>query len=169
MRYTLATKTEQGFSLIEGLVVVVLVGVLAAIGTPSLVGWLNNSAVKQAANDVQGAFLEASRLSRKNNNPCSVEKRTVPGEPDRILIFSSNGCLLSNRKLPKGVQMTSNISDAIKFEADGKSLIERIVVLYKENSASRKCVFISPPLPIIRIGNYNGSVSSIDKNKCLRG
>ncbi|PSO79590.1 MAG: hypothetical protein BRC41_18775 [Cyanobacteria bacterium QH_9_48_43] len=54
-------KSNQGFTLLETATVVVVIGILAAISAPSLLGWYNRTKVDSALNEVRGALQQAQR------------------------------------------------------------------------------------------------------------
>ena len=54
-----ARKHNSGFTLIEMLIVTVIIGVIAAIAAPNLLGLLNRNRVNQAARQVEGALRES--------------------------------------------------------------------------------------------------------------
>lgn len=58
---------EAGFTLIEVLVVVIMVGVLAAIVAPSWLAFVNTQQVNKANDVILGAVQEAQRGAKKQN------------------------------------------------------------------------------------------------------
>lgn len=58
--------SQQGFTLLEVLVVVFMVGILAAIGTPSWLSMVNNTRLNKGQDAIAIAIGDAQRLARQN-------------------------------------------------------------------------------------------------------
>jgi prepilin-type N-terminal cleavage/methylation domain-containing protein len=153
---------EQGFTLIEILTTVLMMGVIAAMASPSLLGWYRNTQINEAATDVRDALVEAQRQAKRQSKTCSVELGTS--------ISSNDNCLLNIRQLPDEVQIANNLTGGkIEFNFQGDNISEiGTIVLYAQDSSRQKCLVISKPLGIIREGSYTGSTSSIDTNNCQK-
>ena len=115
-------KKEQGFTLTEMLVTIIIAGILAAISTPNLLIWYNNTQVKRAVEQLQGALTEAQRQAMRRGESCTV---TLDITNQKITNSTgSEGCLLSDRILPTGVAMTTNISgNNIQFSFKGNTTL----------------------------------------------
>lgn len=74
-------RMEAGFTLIETLVVVVMVGVLAAIAAPSWLGFVARQRVNKANDAVLGALQEAQQLAKKNKINYSVSFKNIDNIP----------------------------------------------------------------------------------------
>lgn len=70
----LSQKTS-GFTLIEVLVVIVMVGILSAIATPSWLGFVARQRLNKANDTVLAALREAQREAKKNKRGYSVSLR----------------------------------------------------------------------------------------------
>ncbi len=61
MQFSNARTNSQGFTLIELIIILFIVGILSAIAAPSFLGLLNRGKVNNAVAQVQGALQEAQR------------------------------------------------------------------------------------------------------------
>lgn len=65
-------KSKAGFTLVELMVVVAIIGIMAAIATPGFIAWLPNYRLKSAARDLYSALQNARMLAVKNNTTVQV-------------------------------------------------------------------------------------------------
>ncbi len=143
LRYTSAySQKDSGFSLIELIVVLLLVGILSAIAAPGWIAFVNRQQVNKANDAVLAALQEAQREAknkklsysvsfRKNTTTNNVEVaiyRTNPGTPtwkslgadvgvssDKFLL----GANLSSENTAGSVSYTLSASTKITFDYMG--------------------------------------------------
>lgn len=65
-------KNENGFTLIEIIMVVIIIGIMAAIAAPNFISWLSNMRLKAAARDLYGAAMKAKGEAVKRNKNCAL-------------------------------------------------------------------------------------------------
>jgi len=65
-------KNISGFTLIELMIVVGMIGILTAIAVPSILNWLPNMRIKAAARDVYSSMQQARMMAAKTNNPTAI-------------------------------------------------------------------------------------------------
>ena len=102
--YDAHRQSNKGFTLIEMLTAVIIVGVLAAIAAPNLLGMLNQTRVKDGLGQVEGAIREAQKLAIRRGRSCSIVF-TTNGTGNSIVQVAPgfNGCLLNTRELSDSV------------------------------------------------------------------
>jgi len=153
-----ARKSIQGFTLIEMLIIIAVIGILAAISAPSFLAWLNKKQVDDALVTLQGALQEAQREAIRKSNSCEVELDTTDNE-----VTSADGCLVTgDRTFKSDVRMVPN-ETSFEFSYRGTITLSdagTVVFLNEDNPSYKKCLVISSPLGIVRTGNYTGQVSS---------
>ncbi len=156
MQFFNVRPNSQGFTLIELVIILFIVGILSAISVPSFLGLLNRAKVNNAVAQVQGALQEAHREAVRKSKSCTVTLTTTTVTGD---------CLVTGaRILPQGVVMATNVVGNIKFgirgntnfTTDPKEADYGNIILYQPNSPTsrRKCVAISNGIGILRSGTY---------------
>jgi type II secretory pathway pseudopilin PulG len=145
-------------TLLETLVVVILVGILAAIGVPNLMQMMNNQKVKTALEIVQGVLEDSQRQAMRQSKNCSITLNPSNNPPN--LTTTGTGCMVtSDSKLPTGIAMTTNLS-SITFSFKGTTTSSGTIVVESSDGPSEKrCLVISNGLGIMRTGIYTGSTS----------
>lgn len=160
---------DRGITLTEMLLVAIVVSILAAITTPSLIGLLNQSRVTGGFTQLRGAIKESQRQAQRRGRQCKIsidttQKSVDVSPPDTNGDYT--GCLLSPRKLPDGVLIKTNYrSSKINFSAKGNTSSAGTIVVYNPYTQSQKCIVISLGLGIMRSGNYTGDVNNSVKAK----
>jgi prepilin-type N-terminal cleavage/methylation domain-containing protein len=175
-------KDDQGFTLIETLVSLVITGVIAAIAAPSFMTWLNNKKVDDVLAQVEGSLKEAQSTAIRKNTTCNVLIKA-----DRITAVETDqsspevpSCLPTGwRQIQQstGVSGTSQNGGAnkniavsgtggssgtiVKFSTKGTTLLTpttQAVVISRtdddSNNSVKKCIVVSSGIGIIRTGKY---------------
>jgi type II secretory pathway pseudopilin PulG len=75
--------SQQGFTLVETLIIVIVVGVLATIALPSLTSMMDGAKVNQAISGVRSTLQEGQRQAIRNNEPCRVSVSLSDGNGNR--------------------------------------------------------------------------------------
>lgn len=162
-----ARNNSQGFTLIETMIIVVIIGILSAIAGPSFLGMLNRNKVNSALSEIQGALQQAQREAMRKSISCKInlDSNSVTNDP----INSSNCLVTGNRTFNSNIVIATN-QTSFTFSYRGTITLPdagTIVLSSKDNPSVKKCLVISSPLGIIRTGNYNDSTaSSITYDKC---
>lgn len=159
-----ARNNSQGFTLIETMIIVVIIGILSAIAGPSFLGMLNRGKVNSALSEIQGTLQQAQREAMRKSKAC-----TVTLKPTNNTI--SNDCSVTGAPtLNPNIVMAAN-ETSFEFSYRGTITLSdagTIVLSSKDNPSVKKCLVISHPLGIIRTGNYNDSTNSVTAAKCER-
>ena len=157
-------KYDSGFTLIEMITVVIIVGVIAAIAAPNFLGLLNRNRVNEAVRQVEGALKEAQKQALRSGKSCSITIDTANNLIANPL--TGNGCLLSTRSIDDSIQLNSSRTTII-FSGKGNITINNSnaalrtpVLVTSMNSGTDKqgCVVIENSLGAIRTGDYSGTI-----------
>jgi type IV fimbrial biogenesis protein FimT len=73
-------KKNSGFTLIELMVVIVVIGIFIAIGVPNFMSWLPKYRLKSAVRDLYSNMQLAKMTAVKSNQNCTVTYSTDPDQ-----------------------------------------------------------------------------------------
>ena len=162
-----ARKLNSGFTLIEMLATIIIIGIIAAIAAPNFLGLLNRNRVNEAARQIEGALTEAQRQAIRRGRQCSISIDAAnnlisnPAAP-------ANGCLLSNRNLNNLIQLNSNTT-TITFSGKGNITATPrpvLVVSIPNGTDLQRCVVIDSLLGSQRSGEYSGTPTTPVGGSC---
>lgn len=74
-------RSHRGFTLVELVVVLVIVGITASFAVPALTGYIDNAKEKQAVSETQACVETATRLGAQNY--ALVQNASITGKSDR--------------------------------------------------------------------------------------
>ena len=103
MPFLNARKKILGFTLIEGLVIILIGGILSVIAIPSFIGFIDKANLNSAVTEVRAALQTGQREAIRRSQVCTVglniAERKVTGY-----------CLGGDRNLPERVAFATNIT-----------------------------------------------------------
>ena len=154
MLYSNVTRKDQGFTLLEQLIIVIVIGVLGVTSAPNFLVLYNRYKLNQALNRVRGALLETQRQAIRRSQICEI-KIDATNKEINVFDSNSNGCLLEKRDLD-GITVTSSNSSKITFGIRGNVTVASAttIKLSIDGVDEVKCLVLSSPLGIIRTGIF---------------
>lgn len=156
-------KKNTGFTLFEMLATVIVVGVIAAVAAPNLIGLLNRNRVNEAITQIEGAIKEAQKQAVRDGSSCTItiNNSSDGNDTDNGI---SGGCLLSDRSLDDRIDFNSSRT-TLTFSGKGNITIDPanglptpvFVVFMSNGTNQQKCLVIENSLGIVRTGDYLGT------------
>jgi prepilin-type N-terminal cleavage/methylation domain-containing protein len=166
MRRYNAHHNEDGFTLLELIVVAVFVGIIAGISAPSFIGLNQRNKVNQDLTSAENALLEAQRGAMRRGKDCTLSfSVSASGEP--TISSSSGNCLSMGTRTLYNVSMNiykdgTGATSSLTFDYLGNMTETNpitIVLQHNSNSGDKKCIVISQPLGLIATGKYTTPAS----------
>jgi prepilin-type N-terminal cleavage/methylation domain-containing protein len=151
-----------GMTLMETLIVVAMIGILAAIAAPNLLNSFSQYRIKQAKIQLMGALQVTQREAMRRGQVCTLDLT----DSDEI----SGNCLTSGRiNLENNIQIKSNLTTpkGVRFGFRGNTTDSGTIVVYAADSTAQpRCVVTSLGIGMIREGYYVGDLNAIDSDQC---
>ena len=168
--YDARRKIDQGFTLVEVITVIIIVGAIAAIAAPNFLGLLNQTRVKDGLSQVEGAIKESQRLAIRRGKTCKIkfETKTIDGYSRETMNIVDDeagndysGCILSERVLPKDVTVNAGSITKIAFTGKGNVIDSSTgtIIIAHPASNTQKCLQIEGLLGNIATGDYDSTAT----------
>lgn len=175
-----AEQVDQGFTIYEVTIIVVIISILAAIAIPSYLSTVNRNRLNNAMAQLRSALQEAQTEAIRKGIQCQVNinttTATITASPTSCLITGSRNLTTTSSSVGSnnstGVSIATNLSGTpprVTFSYKGTTTNSGVIVLHRTNGTGpMKCLAISNGIGIVRTGNYSGSnpPSSINANSC---
>jgi prepilin-type N-terminal cleavage/methylation domain-containing protein len=155
-------SSEAGFTIIELLIVIILVGIMASLTGPAFMGMINRAKVREAHTITRGALQEAQREAIRKSRTCTV---TLASNS----ISANNTCLpTGTRNFDPNISLTNNGSSltitTIEYNHRGVVTLpgspppNQVTLVVGHNSGvEQRCLVVSAPLGLIRTGIYQSN------------
>ena len=160
----------NGFSLVECLVVVALLGILATLAIPSSSAVQRRLELDSALRRLRVGLDRGRMAAERDRQPCALELSANGWQPPLAgdLLACRGGVTPLVETGAGELELRSNLPDAIRFSTNGLVLDGGLVVVSHPSHAQALCLVIGLPLGISRSGVYRGDLnSSLSSALCL--
>ena len=174
---------NTGFTLIESLIVIFLVGILAAIAAPSFFSWVRNKEVDEVMVQIVGALKEAQSEALRTGNRCmvtitaqEVRAMTLPSPGENCLPTGNRGFSNSTPNLQLFTTISNVPAEPASPDVDRRLIFthkkttpnDGIVVIAQPDASRQRCIVVSAGLGLIRTGFYQGNPTVLNESNCNR-
>ena len=164
------SNRANGFSLVEVLVVVALLGILATLAIPSSSAAQRRLQLDSALRRLRVGLDRGRMAAERDRQPCALELSANGWQPPLAGdLPACRGGVTPLVETGEGeLELRSNLPDAVRFSTNGLVLDGGLVVLSHPSHGQALCLVIGLPLGISRSGVYRGDPSgSLSSALCL--
>ncbi|MDX2240753.1 MAG: prepilin-type N-terminal cleavage/methylation domain-containing protein [Leptolyngbyaceae cyanobacterium bins.302] len=162
-----STRIGGGFTLLESLVVVLLIGILVAIATPSWLGLMNGMNLNIATDEIHQAIQTAKHSARLNRSGWEFNIRQTANEEVQWAIYPSrtdktvpNALVWRNLDPRIQLDLETTLAEVkgvrrVQFNHLGavNGQLGRVALSIKGGGKSKRCVIVSTLLGALRLGH----------------
>ncbi len=161
-------RSSNGFTLLEVLVSIIIIGILAAITVPSWLGFVNTVRLNTAQQEVYLAMRQAQSQAIKNKLTWQVSFREQNGvvqwavhqpdpDPDVFIPYtiSANNAFWHNLAPNVRLDAETNLQQSngfrrLQFNYRGQAPLKHIALSSRNGGKARRCIYISTILGAMR-------------------
>jgi prepilin-type N-terminal cleavage/methylation domain-containing protein len=162
-----SASSQQGFTLLELLIVIVMIGILSAIATPSILAEFARTKLNNSLDTVQSS-LELSQVEAiKQSKQCQITiVNPVAVDGDKITTTCNAGLSGNASKLQEGVTIDiansslpsdRKITYSFRGTTQANNSATATITLSATNTSFKRCLKIEPGIGLISAGNYEGT------------
>ncbi len=153
----MVSRESGGFTLTEALLGAVLVGLLAQLAIGAAHRDLARVRLESASRRVVLGLERGREAAQRQGRPCALQLAADGwlGSEDGSLPACEGAALPLEEGLGgQAVQLSHNLPDAVRFTSNGLVIDGGTVLLSTEGTDLVRCVVVSLPLGVVRIGRH---------------
>ena len=134
-------RRNEGYTLIEIMTVLAIIGILAGIIIPNVIGWLPNYRLRSGAEEIQSTLQLARLGAIKQNTSSTVTFDTA----NHTFLATVSGQTIKRGEMPAGVLIDSitSPSSQIQFDSRGMANESTGLILVKNIQGGIKTIAVN--------------------------
>ncbi len=162
-------RAQAGFSLPELLVAMAVLGLLAAMSVSAGQRSLALMRVESTSRRLALGLEQARQAAERHGRPCALALGSTGWREPRG--GSLPACAInegSEAEAEAGVELRHNLPAALRFSSNGLVLDGGTVLIRAAGIELRRCLVLSLPLGVVRLGRYSGPLEGTPSSSaCL--
>jgi len=165
-------RSPRGFTLLEVLVIVLIIGILTAIVAPNWTAFLNRQSLKIATEQVYQGMRDAQGIARRQKVNWAAYFRIVEGQTQWTVHSQSSPLSESDwRTLESKLELDEEATTIRKLKVQGQTVyrvefnhkghvsgqLGRVTFKLKKQSTPKQCVIFSTLLGNLRMGETSSA------------
>ena len=148
------SNKQNGFSLLELLIVMAIIMVIAAMAIPNVMTAINNIRLRGSAGDVAGLLQLCRELAVRNNRYYTIKPATVTGAQAAYVDLNYNGAFDNAAPTPEPmIQFAANVTVASAGAPNTGNLIAQCCTTFTPQNANILPSFNARGLPCVGAAN----------------
>ena len=165
-------QKNAGFTLIEILVTMIIVGVLAAIAAPNFFSLLKQNEVKEGIAILEHALKDAQRIAIRESKKCTVTidagTNNLTAAPTECLPTTRNistdlDMAINTNLSPSGTGTATDIDVSFSYKGNidvedvGGTTIASTIIISSDGTDTVKCLYVAEGIGLMKVGDYTSN------------
>jgi len=134
-------RQNRGYTLIEVMTVIAIIGISTSITIPNVIGWLPKYRLRSGAEEIQSTLQLARLGAIKQNTDATVNFNTI----NHTFVAAIAGKTIKSGRMPSGITIDSITIPSSKVQFDSRGLANTWIgnIVVKNNQGGTKTIKVN--------------------------